>query len=174
MSTYFSSLINTRKKKVGILLISIVLIAIIAVGVGSNLGNKSAEVPPLEQLQESQMEVQPAEVSSLVLGGIETSDGKKLTIDLAAGRDNNFAKMTWKKDEPIIFSVQCEQERELEVGIMSVSTDKVYSGTVATGTGEVTITVPEDGDYRVYIKNHTDKVAHFILELNKKLEGPLA
>ncbi|MFE4710285.1 hypothetical protein ACFRAM_05350 [Paenibacillus sp. NPDC056722] len=174
MKTYFSSLMNTRKKKVSMLAISISLIAIIAAGVVATLGNESAVVLPSEQTKDSPIETQPAEVASLVLGGIETSDGKKLTIDLGAGRDNNFAKMAWKKDEDIIFSVQCEQEQELEVGIMSVSTDEVYSGTVATGTGKVTITVPKDGDYRVYIKNHTDHAAHFILELNKKLEGPLA
>jgi hypothetical protein len=56
---------------------------------------------------------------------------------------------------------------------MSASTDKIYSEIVTTGTDTVTIIVPKDGDYRVYIKNNATNVANFQLKLNKILDGPL-
>jgi hypothetical protein len=106
---------------------------------------------------------------------IETRDGKeKMSIWLAAGNSINFGKTAWViKGETITFSIECEQERKLEIGIMAISTEKVYSKIVKTGTGTIAITVPEDGEYRVYLKNHASDRADFQLKLNKKLEGPL-
>ncbi|SIR70653.1 hypothetical protein SAMN05421578_13812 [Paenibacillus macquariensis] len=39
------------------------------------------------------------------------------------------------KCETIIWNVKCEQDRELIIGIMSLSTEKVYSEQVKVGTG---------------------------------------
>ncbi|WP_277468366.1 MULTISPECIES: hypothetical protein [unclassified Paenibacillus] len=69
--------------------------------------------------------------------------------------------------------VESDQEYKLEIGIMSVSSNQVYSEVVPGGTGEIKITVPADGDYRVYIKNHAAKEAHFRLILDEPLTGPL-
>lgn len=70
-------------------------------------------------------------------------------------------------------SVESGQENELEIGIKSVSSDRVYSESIPSGTGTVTITVPEDGEYHVYLKNKSAVEAHFRLIMDEPLTGPL-
>ncbi|MBP1994213.1 M56 family metallopeptidase [Paenibacillus eucommiae] len=191
MKTRVFSIMNSRKKKAGFMILSIALIVTIGTGAAFAIsspketakeqiragtmanGEAGEAAPALEQSKANPVQAQASEGAPVEGGQIRTSDGKELSIWLAAGRSNNFGKMAWKKGEPITFSVQSEEIGELEIGIMSVSTDKVYSEIVTTGTGIVNITVPEDGDYRVYIKNNAIDIVHFQLKLNKKLEGPL-
>ncbi|WP_054941318.1 hypothetical protein [Paenibacillus ihuae] len=169
-----------KKKRAGI---TITIAAVVIVGIGAILtaylypGPKENPVA-LDALAPATAN-DPASVtqtpgdSGIVSGGIETKDGKDLSIWLAAGRDNNFAVMSRKQDETLTMSVESEQEIKLEIGIISVSSDKIYSESIPSGTGTVTITVPEDGDYRVYIKNHSALEAHFRLILDEPLTGPL-
>ncbi|WP_221797977.1 hypothetical protein [Paenibacillus typhae] len=104
---------------------------------------------------------------------LSTSDGKDLSVTLAAGNDTNFAIMNEKQGVILTMRVESEQENKLEIGIMSVSSDQVYSEVVPGGTGEIKIAVPADGEYRMYIKNHSSNEAKFHLILNKPLTGPL-
>lgn len=116
----------------------------------------------------------PPEESVNVIGEmLGTSDGKDLSVTLGAGRDTNFAVMNKKQGDILVMNVESDQEYKLEIGIMSVSSDQVYSEVVPGGTGEIKITVPADGDYGMYIKNHAAKEARFRLILDEPLTGPL-
>ncbi len=169
-----------KKKAAGI---AITVGAVVVVGIGAIItaflfsgpeeNPVTLDVMSPVTTQEQTSETQTPEESVIVSGGIETKDGKNLSIWLAAGRDNNFAVMRRKQDETLTMSVESDQEIKLEIGIISVSSDKIYSESVLSGTGTVTITVPEDGDYRVYIKNHSALEAHFRLILDEPLTSPL-
>jgi hypothetical protein len=78
-------------------------------------------------------------------GGIETKDGKNLSIRLTGGASIQFGELPFQKGETFTLSVISEEERALAIGIMSISTEQVYSDLVKTGTGTVSITIPEDG-----------------------------
>lgn len=115
-----------------------------------------------------------APVSAVEAGGIETKDGKNLSIKLNGEATINFAELPFQKGEVFTLSVVSEEERALEIGIMSISTKQVYSDLVKSRTGSVNITVPEDGDYRIYISNKASDAANFELKLSKAIEGPIA
>ncbi|AIQ48128.1 hypothetical protein R70723_21110 [Paenibacillus sp. FSL R7-0273] len=114
----------------------------------------------------------PAE-SNIATGEIDTTDGQNLSVRLSAGMGTNFAVMNKKQGDVLVMKVESDEGNKLEIGILSVSSDEVYSEVIPGGTGEITITVPEDGDYRVYIKNHAAQEAHFRLILDEALTGPL-
>lgn len=122
------------------------------------------EVPPTTSSKESV--VATAEISA-------SADGKDLKIRMSGGNSNNFGRETWGKGEIISFSVTNSEEQELEIGLMSVETEEIISETLRTGTGIVEITIPEDGVYRIYIKNHAPDPANFEVNLNKELLSPL-
>jgi beta-lactamase regulating signal transducer with metallopeptidase domain len=177
MRTRLFSIMDTTKKKSGIVILGIALIATIGTGAafavssaGKPVGPAFAPVP--DQSKAETAPSQSSEGAAREGGGISSSNGRDLSVWLAAGQENNFGRAAWAKGETVTWSVECEQEGELEIGIMSVSTKKVYSQRIATGTGTVTITVPEDGDYRVYVKNHAKDVVRFLLKLDKNF-GPL-
>jgi len=111
--------------------------------------------------------------SPIAVGFIETKDGQTLDIQMAPGTSNNFGIMPRSKGEMVSMSVSSDQERALVVGIMSVSTEEIYSERLETGTGTITVTVPEDGDYRIYVSNDAIVAAHFQLKLDRALEGPI-
>lgn len=107
-------------------------------------------------------------------GRITTRDGQNLSITLRGNGYNDFAELPFQKGETFTLSVTSKEERELEIGLLSISTDQEYGEFVKTGTGKVSITIPEDGDYRIYIRNHASDTADFKLELSKAIEGPIA
>lgn len=175
----FSSTDTIRKKAPVIVAAAAAIVGIGTIIISMNLDHGSENKPLAAATtaaasadQNTPVTPTPAD-SAIVAGSIETKDGKDLSIWLAAGNDNNFAVMDRTQGETLTMRVESEQEGKLEVGIMSVSTDKIYSKSVPHGTGTVTITVPADGEYRVYIKNHSVEEAHFRLILDKQLTGPL-
>ncbi|MBN2981360.1 MULTISPECIES: hypothetical protein [Cohnella] len=113
------------------------------------------------------------EESVIEAGSIETMDGQDLSIGLGGERSNNFAIIPWTKGETVEFSVENESESKLEIGIMSVATERIYSRIVEYGSETVAIPVPEDGEYRIYVKNHDSEAARFRLILSEPIEGPL-
>ncbi len=133
--------------------------------------NDSENVSP--SLDDSKEEATQDQSSIILSGEIDTMDGKDLSIWLTAGSSNNFGERDLLKGEAITWTVECEQERELNIGIMSISTEKVYSEIVKVGTGTITFTIPEDGNYRIYVENNSLDDANFHLILDKKLEGPI-
>lgn len=76
-------------------------------------------------------------------------------MSILSGKEFEIGKATWGKDEQITLSVKSERENELEVGVRSISTGNVYSETVKTGTGTVTIPISVDGDYEIFVKNNS-------------------
>ncbi|OAB40870.1 hypothetical protein PMSD_00840 [Paenibacillus macquariensis subsp. defensor] len=182
------SIINATKKKAFIMVLNIVLVIIILIGVvvavsspeeaikdqsqtGATNVNDPEKVSPY--LDYSKEEAPQDQSTVRLAGGIETTDGKDLAIWLIAGSSNNFGERALVKGETITWNVKSEQDRELIIGIMSVSTEKVYSELVKVGTGTVSLTIPEDGDYRIYVKNNSVSDANFRLILDRKLEGAI-
>jgi hypothetical protein len=127
----------------------------------------------LEKIPQSAEQTSGAPSSAIESGGIETKDGKNLSIRLTGGAYINFGEMPFQKGETFTLSVISEEESALEIGIMSISTEQVYSDLVKTGTGTVSITIPEDGDYRIYVSNKASDAADFKLKLSKAIEGPI-
>lgn len=106
-------------------------------------------------------------------GFITTSDGQNLSVSIKGKGYNNFAELPFKKGETFTMWITSKEERELEIGLLSISTEQEYGEVIKTGTGEVSITIPEDGDYRVYIRNHDSRSADFELQLSQAIEGPI-
>ena len=106
-------------------------------------------------------------------GGIETKDGKHLFIWLAGGASVQFGELSFQKGETFTLSVFSEEERALAIGIISISTGQVYSDLVKTGTGTVSIPIPEDGDYRVHVGNQSSDAANFELRLSQAIPGAI-
>lgn len=123
-----------------------------------------------------QQEGQPSKsLAAPVEGGrITTRDGQNLSITLRGNGYNNFAELSFQKGETFTLLVTSKEEGELEIGLLSISTGEEYGEFVKTGTGKVSITIPEDGDYLIYIRNHASVAADFKLELSKAIEGPIA
>nr|WP_154892614.1 hypothetical protein [Paenibacillus xylanexedens] len=114
-----------------------------------------------------------SEASLIKVGTIESKDGKSLKISMDGGSKNNFGVLTFHKGETFTISVESEYQGELEIGIMSKTTEKVFSEVVKSEKGEFNITIPEDGEYRVYVGNKDAKATNFILKLSKAIEGPI-
>lgn len=131
-------------------------------------GSKTSEEIPQTAEQASK-----APSSAIETGGIETKDGKNLSIRLTGGASIQFGELPFQKGETFTLSVISEEERALAIGIMSISTEQVYSDLVKTGTGTVSITILEDGDYRIYVSNKASDAADFELKLSKAIEGPI-
>lgn len=163
------SIIDTTNKKAVVMILSIALITLIGAGFGK-FNDPEIASPFFDNVNE---DANQSQSSVKVTGGIDTTDGKDLLVGLTAGSTNNFGKRDLVKGEVITWTIESEQERILEIGIMSVSTKKVISELVKSGTGAVTLTIPEDGDYRIYVKNNSVDDAKFLLKLDKKLEGPI-
>ncbi|MCM3631891.1 hypothetical protein [Paenibacillus camelliae] len=113
------------------------------------------------------------ETSSIAVGSIESKDGKNLKISMSGRTENNFGEMSFRKGETFKISVKSENEGELEIGVMSITTEQVYSDTVKSGEGEFIIKIPEEGKYRIYISNKDEQSANFHMKLSKAIEGPL-
>lgn len=152
---------------------NIVLSVVIALGL--TLVGCSNEVP--EEVRDSSSPViqenGKSEASSIKVGTIESKDGKSLKISMAGGSKNNFGELAFHNGETFTISVESEYQGELEIGIMSITTEKVFSEVVKSEKGEFNITIPEDGRYRVYIGNKDAKSTTFILKLSKAIEGPI-
>lgn len=142
----------------------LIILSIIIVSACSNNSNSSINNVKTES---------EAPTSVIVAGSIETRDGKDLFIKLVGGASNNFGELPFKKGESFTLLVTSEEERALEIGLMSISTEQVYSELVRTGTGTVVIPIPEDGKYRVYVNNKSSYAADFELKLSKAIEGPI-
>lgn len=134
------------------------------------VAGNSAEVSTQNQMPVTQPPKDNVNVVAEISGN---SEGNDLTVSLGAERDTNFAIMNEKQGDVLTMKVESEQENKLEIGIMSVSSDQVYSEVIPDGTGEIKITVPADGEYRMFIKNHSSKGVTFRLILDKPLTGPL-
>ncbi|WP_145409082.1 hypothetical protein [Paenibacillus xylanexedens] len=117
----------------------------------------------------------PSEVEEEVnmIGMIETKDSKNLDIYMSASRSNNFGQLPFKQDESFKMVVTSEKVNELEIGLMSVTDEQIYSEIVESGTGSVTIKVPESGMYRIYVNNLSPDSVQFQLKLGKAIEGPI-
>lgn len=85
----------------------------------------------------------------------------------------------WEKGEEIIFTVSSDFDMELEIGIYPVTEDGGYgefiSKTIKSNQTqqEVSIIVPETGEYGLGFVNKTDKSVAFKVDINKTLENPL-
>ncbi|WP_338542486.1 hypothetical protein [Paenibacillus tundrae] len=117
----------------------------------------------------------PSEVEEEVnmIGMIETKDSKNLDIYMSASRSNNFGQLPFKQDESFKMVVTSEKVNELEIGLMSMTDEQIYSEIVESGTGSVTIKVPESGMYRIYVNNLSPDSVQFQLKLGKAIEGPI-
>lgn len=113
------------------------------------------------------------DVSSIAVGSIETNDGKNLKISMGGGTENNFGKLSLRKGETFNISVVSGNDGELEIGIMSITTEQVFSHIVKSEEGEFIITIPEDGEYRIYVSNKNDLPVTFDMKLSKAIEGPV-
>lgn len=105
-------------------------------------------------------------------GSIATQDGQHLSVS-AFRRYTNFAKVPFQKGETFTLSVIGEEALDVEVGLLLISTDAEFGGRVNAAGGEVNITIPADGEYRIYMRNHAEEPANFELHLSKVIEGPL-
>ncbi|MCM3173003.1 MULTISPECIES: hypothetical protein [unclassified Paenibacillus] len=108
-----------------------------------------------------------------MIGMIETKDSKNLDIYMSASRSNNFGQLPFKQDESFKMDVTSEKVNELEIGLMSISSEQIYSEIVASGTGSVVIKVSESGMYRIYVNNLSPDSVQFKLKLGKAIEGPI-
>lgn len=123
----------------------------------------SEEEVPLEAEEEVNM-----------IGMIETKDGKNLDIYMdELSRSNNFGELPFEQGESFKMIVTSEELNQLEIGLMSISSEQIYSEVVESGTGSVVIKVPESGMYRIYVNKISSEPAHFKLELGKAIEGPI-
>jgi len=182
MKTRFLSIMDTTKKKAGVVIVSVAIAVVIGAGAILSVNfpiEGTAEDQTRRGVEEQVRSVESggsAEVpapAAVEGGSIRTSDGKELLIQLAAGTGNNFGKTARVNGEKIIFSVECDKARELEIGIISADTGRIYSQIVNVGTGVVEVAVPADGDYRIYVHNHANEAAQFRLTLNKPIDAPL-
>ncbi|MDQ0170630.1 hypothetical protein [Paenibacillus tundrae] len=114
-----------------------------------------------------------AEEEVNMIGMIETKDSKNLDIYMSASRSNNFGQLPFKQDESFKMVVTSEKVNELEIGLMSIANERIYSEIVKSGTGSVTIKVPESGMYRIYVNNLSPDSVQFQLKLGKAIEGPI-
>jgi hypothetical protein len=112
-------------------------------------------------------------IPSIEVGSIETNDGKNLKISMGGWTENKFGELSFRKGETFKISVVGENDGELEIGILSINTEQVFGYVVNSGEGEVTITIPEDGEYRIYVSNKDEQSATFDMKLSKAIEGPI-
>ncbi|RXZ79093.1 M56 family metallopeptidase [Paenibacillaceae bacterium] len=185
MKARIFSIMDTRKKKAGAVIVSIALVCTVGAGAAFAFHAPQEMAKELPQSQSKSAEsgnvtsVQSGSASNQGTvgahegGGIQSSDGKLLSIWLGANQSTNFGKAAWAEGETITWKVESEDAGELEIGVISVTTNIVYSETVRTGTGNVVLTIPEDGEYRIYINNKSSESANFQLELHEPMEGPL-
>lgn len=102
---------------------------------------------------------------------ISSYDNKNYNIWFV--EDVTFGYLPLKKGEDFSLTVTSKQKRTIEIGIKSVSTDQLYSQKVKSGTGTMITTIPEDGEYRIYVKNHSAaKAVEIDLMLSKTMIGP--
>lgn len=150
------------------------LILIVGVVLGVIVGCGNAEQENVVQAPSSPViQVSGTETSSIKVGSIETNDGKNLKISMDGGTKNNFGELSFRKGETFKISVLSENDGELEIGILSINTEEVFSDIVKSRENEVIITVPEDGEYRIYISNKDEQSATFDMKLSKAIEGPI-
>lgn len=97
-------------------------------------------------------------------------NGKEIEIGLIGGADLNIGKEQLEKDRTITFSLESKEESEIVIGIMSVSTKEIYSDVVENGTGIVDILVPQNDEYRIYVKNNDTNSVNLNIELNIQLD----
>lgn len=169
MKARIFSIMDMKKKKAGVLLLCVVFIAII--GTGAVFAIHSTKASTEENRADDGQAI--ALAAPVEAGRITTRDGQNLSITLNGGGYNNFAELPFQKGEKFTLSVTSQEERELEIGLLSISTDQEYGEVVKTGTGTVSITIPEDGEYRIYVRNHAADAAEFTLQLSKAIEGPI-
>ncbi|WP_139992214.1 hypothetical protein [Paenibacillus paridis] len=174
MNSRRDALLSSTGKKKGFFILCFILVA--AIGVGAVYVIKGSKQQTNDQAQSEIVTEEYAktlESQVNMSGSIETNDGKNLSIWMAPMRSNNFGIIPWTQGETFTLTVESVREQELEIGIMSVSTDEIYSETIESGTGSVDIVIPEDGDYRVFIQNNELNKAEFLLKLSKAIEGPI-
>ncbi|WP_422660583.1 hypothetical protein ACK8P5_08905 [Paenibacillus sp. EC2-1] len=167
-------------QKVAMILVSIAVALMIVVLVNSNYTIKTSSEnyressdANIEIFPRSEEQASETPTSIREAGSIETRDGKDFFIRLSGEGSNNFGELPFRKGESFTLSVSSEEVRSLEIGLKSISTEKVYKELVREGTGSVVISIPEDGKYRVYIKNKSSDTAEFKMILSKAIEGPI-
>lgn len=114
-----------------------------------------------------------AEEEVNMIGMIESKDSKNLDIYMSDSRSTNFGQLPFKQSESFKMVVTSEKVNELEIGLMSMTDEQIYSEIVESGTGNVTIKVPESGMYRIYVNNLSPDSVQFQLKLGKAIEGPI-
>lgn len=154
------------KKRYLILVVGVVLMLI--VGCSNADQENLVQAPSSPVIQDS-----GPGISSIEVGSIETNDGKNLKISMGGGTENNFGKLSFRKGDTFKISVVSENDGELEIGIMSITTEQVFSDIVKNGEGKFIITIPEDGEYRIYVSNKDEQSAIFDMKLSKAIEGPI-
>jgi hypothetical protein len=92
---------------------------------------------------------------------------------MSGGAKNYFGELSFRKGETFKISVVSENDVELEIGILSITTEQVFSDIVKSGEGEFTITIPEAGEYRIYVSNKDEQSTNFVMKLSKAIEGPI-
>lgn len=93
------------------MILSVALLTLIGVGFGE-FNNPEIASPFLDHTKE---DANQSQSSVKVTGGIDTTDGKDLLVELTAGSANNFGKRGLLKGEVITWTIESEQERTLEI-----------------------------------------------------------
>ncbi|MGE7948938.1 hypothetical protein [Lysinibacillus sp. NPDC093688] len=98
-----------------------------------------------------------------------SQNGKEIEMRLIGGAELNLGNERLEKGKNITFSLVSDEEREIEIGIISISTEEIYSNIVKNGNGIVDIIVPYNDDYSIYVKNNDSDTANLNIKLNIKL-----
>jgi|GEM_PF-4933648 len=98
-----------------------------------------------------------------------SQSGKEIDMWLIGGAELNLGNERLEKGKNITFSLESDEEREIEIGIISTSTEEIYSNIVKNGNGIVDIIVPHNDDYSIYVKNNESDITNLKIELNIKL-----
>lgn len=104
---------------------------------------------------------------------ISSTDGRVLDVSLQAEGMINFSVLSLQQDDVFTLDVSGLQAGVLEVGLLSIANNQIHTGTVNSEQNHVSITVPESGEYRIYLHNLANQRAEFQLELGEAIEGPI-
>lgn len=111
----------------------------------------------------------------------DTENGTEMQVDIASLGKSIAGSEYWLKDENIVFQLKSQEDIEVEIGICPIDErgqtifDEMVSQTVniSDTEQEISLTVPKDAKYRLYISNKTDENISFDVFINKIFQEPL-
>lgn len=99
-------------------------------------------------------------------GTIDNADIQNIIDPAARGVLNGGSAYTsndiylTEKDD-VLISITNTKDRDLFIGLKSVTTGKVYGETVESGNGTVTLTISTSENYKLYIENESTGSTNF-------------